>query len=87
MTDIPLILIYNPPSDSKYRIPEEILMNFIDENITEHILPKGKNINLIGDFNSPIVNWDLFPACQTTDYPQLMQFPVDPVFEQGIDFP
>ena len=59
----------------------------MDENITKHCWSKDRKIVLIDYFNFPDVDWDLFPACQVTDYPQLTQFLVDRALEQNIDFP
>ena len=79
-----VIVIYNPPLTSKYRIMDKHLLNFIKSVICKAFWSVEKNILVLGDFNIPSINWALFPAQIPEEYSEVFNFFIHNGFDQLI---
>ena len=79
-----VIVIYNPPLTSKYRVMDKHPLNFFKSVICNAFRSVEKNILVIGDFNIPSNNWALFPAQIPEEYSEVFNFFIHNGFDQLI---
>ena len=83
-SSIAVMCVYNPPTNSHYRVNCDVLMNQIESIVNSRL--QGFKIIICGDFNMPDANWDTLTAT-TTDSSSVIDHILDIGLEQIVHFP